>query len=161
MTDEGRPGGRLIAAMLLGFVLHAAFASDMTVFGARPNVGLVVLLTAALFADAGQGAAMGFVLGLLEASYVSRFVGSFIVARSLTGFAIGALEERVFRDSVLVAVLVVAGGTFLSDACFFVFAPQPGAARWFGSALGTSAYNAVLAVPAFLAARRFLRVKES
>jgi rod shape-determining protein MreD len=161
MTDAssrapGRRTLRLVIALLLAFSLHAAYDSRLMVAGAQPNLSLTALLTACLFTDCETAAWLGFLVGLLEASYTARYIGSFIVTRTLAGFLVGLLEERIFRDNVFVAIAAVFLGTLFTNTCFFLFAPQPHAARWFLHALTQAAYNAVLAIPVYAIFKRLI-----
>jgi rod shape-determining protein MreD len=151
---------RLGAVVLFAFTLNAAFGSAMEFHGARPNLAVTTLLLCCLYADANLGAQLGFFLGLLEASFAARYVGSFIVTRSLAGFFVGILEERIFRDSPIVALLVVPAGTLFTEGCFFLFAPQPHVLRWLTRTLLQVLYNTALAIPIYLIIRKTARAKK-
>jgi rod shape-determining protein MreD len=148
---------RLALALLAAFILDTAFGRTFEIYGARPNFGLVTLLIACLYVDSNLGAWLGFGLGLLEASYASRYVGSLIVSRSLPGFFVGMLEERIFRDSVFVALLVVLLGTATVEGLFFIFAPQPHVVRYFTRAGTECLLNASAALPVYYGVRRLAR----
>ncbi len=147
------------AALLIaiGFIFHSAYARDFQIHGVTPNIAVCVLLVLSLFFGPNAGAAMGFCTGLMEASFVSDYVGSFIVTRTLAGFAVGALEERIYRDNAFVAIIAVVAGTLLIAGCFFLFAPQPHAVTYMTRALNESIYNGVIALPLYLVIRRWIR----
>src|SRR5437870_236446 len=111
---------RLVIALLLAFALDKAFGDLLTIRQARPNLVLCTLLIGCLYVGSNSGAALGFLAGLLEASYAAVYIGSFLVSRSLAGFAVGILEERLYRDSPIIALLAVALGTPLVEGCFFL-----------------------------------------
>lgn len=152
---------RLAFALLIGFALHAAFSHSLRIGDARPNLALCVLLIACLFVGPNTGAAFGFLTGLLEGAYVAIHVGSFIVSRSLAGFAVGALEARIFRRNPFVAVLIVLLGTALTEGAFFLFAPQRQVVPWAVRTLYESLYNAALALPLYLLLRRFVPLRQA
>ena len=143
--------------IFLGFVLHAAYATDLKVHGVTPNLAVCCLLVFSLFFGPNAGAVMGFCTGLMEASFVADYVGSFIVTRTIAGFAVGALEERIYRDNAFVAVIATVAGTLLIAGCFFLFAPQPYALQYFTRALNESLYNGAVALPLYLVVRRSIR----
>lgn len=152
-----RPGLRpgWAAVVLIGlFTLHAAFASSLCYRDWRPNLALTGLFLAALFAGPNAGAVMGFCTGLMEASFVCDDVGSFIVTRTLAGFAVGALEDRIYRDNIFVALVIVLQGTLLVHGCFFLVAPQPHALLYATRAAEECLYNGALAIPLFYLIRR-------
>jgi rod shape-determining protein MreD len=147
---------RLTLALLLSFTLHIAFGSSLSLFNAQPNLALLTLLVCCLFCGPRTGAFAGFFTGLLEGSYAAGYLGSFLVTRSLAGWLVGALDERLFRDNPLIAMGIAFLGTLLAECCFFLFAPQPHPARYFLNALTGSLYNAALALPLYYLLRRFL-----
>ena len=146
-------------ALVLALLVQMVFADAVGIRGAHPDFVLLTVLLGALFCDANQGAQLGFWGGLAYASIVSPphgGFGSLIISRTLAGFGVGWLEERIFRDHPVLAVALTAGGTALTEAIFFVFAPQPHALHWARAAATTTLYNAALAGPLYLLMRRLL-----
>jgi cell shape-determining protein MreD len=91
------------------------------------------------------------------------YVGSFLVTRTIAGWQVGLLEERVFRNNLPVALLVVLGGTILTESCFFLFAPEQHVVRWLVWLIQTltgALYNTVLAIPLYLLLRRLVRPRK-
>ena len=156
MSRGFRPAAAIVV-LVAAFVLQASYSPDMQIAAARPNFAICALLVASLFAGPNVGAIMGFCTGLMEAGAVGDFVGSLIVTRSLAGFTVGALDERIFRDNLFVAVFVVLIGTIFIHECFFLFAPQPHAIKYAIRVLSESLYNAALAIPIYYMLRRWLR----
>ena len=157
--SDSRRRAELFILVAFVFVVHAAFGPDLRVGDARPDLTVTAMLVAAQFSGPNTGAALGFFAGLLEASYVSIFVGSFLFTRTLAGYAIGALEERVYRENVLVTVAIVALGTLFIQASFYVVAPQHHAVQYFTRALWQTAYNSALSIPFFYVFRRVVSKK--
>lgn len=149
----------LVCILVAAFVLHTALADDLMIGAARPNLGLACLLIECLWVGPNTGAALGLILGLLEAAYAGQLVGSLIVCRSAAGFAVGALENHIYRDNAIVASLTVLLGTAFSEGLLYLFAPQPAFAGWANRTIGQAAFNALLALPAYFLLRRFLRQK--
>ena len=140
--------------MAVGYLLHLTIAPRLEAFGARPHIGLTVLAVSCLFAGPNLAAYLGMGLGLMEAWAVNRTIGSYLVSRSVTGFAVGATDQRVFRDNVLMAVAAAAVSTLIADMLFYIFVPQQDALRWFTRTLSSALYDAVLAIPVYFAVRR-------
>lgn len=153
------PPLRLAFFLLAAFVVHAAFVGDIAVHGARPDLGLTSLLICCLFVDAPTCAWLGLMAGALEASYTNRYVGSFIVSRTLIGFVLGSLEERIFRDNILIAIAAAVLGTMATESLFFLFAPQPHALRWLVRTGQAALYNGILSVPLYPVIRRLAKRK--
>ncbi len=159
MTPETRRSLGIALALYAAAVLQFNFADTISLFGARPDFLTATVILGAIFGDANGGAAVGFFAGLLYASVVSpphAGFGSLIVSRTLIGTGIGWLESRLFRDNGLIAVGLVALGTALANALFFLLAPQPNISHWLRAALSTVLYNTVIAFPLYLLMRRLV-----
>lgn len=160
MTPATRRAAALTLAVFLAAIVQATYADAVHIRGARPDVLTATALICALFCDANGGAGVGFVAGVLYASLSGPprgGFGSIIVSRTLVGFAVGWLEERIERDNPFLAVALVTAGTLLADCLFFLFAPQRGQiAHWARGMMLTTLYNAVLAYPLYLLIRRMV-----
>jgi rod shape-determining protein MreD len=162
MSASSRRGPRLALALFLAAMAQGVYADALQIRGARPDFLTLIAILGALFCDANGGAAVGFFAGLLLASLAAPphgGFGSLIVSRTLVGFGVGWLEERIFRDNPLTALLLVALGTALADALFFVTAPQPDIPHWARMLGLTTLYNTVLALPLYFLMRRLLRAR--
>jgi rod shape-determining protein MreD len=151
----------LSLAVFLAALAQMDFAYAIRIHGAQPDFILLTLILAAMFCDANRAAALGFWGGLLTASIVApphSGFGGLIVSRTLIGFGIGWLEERIFRDNPLLACAFAAIGSALAEALFFLFAPQHNIAHWARALLLTTLYNTLLALPLYLLLRRIAQV---
>ncbi|HLK56921.1 MAG TPA: rod shape-determining protein MreD [Chthonomonadaceae bacterium] len=152
---------RLICALalFLAALVQSAWADAMRFHGAKPDFLVLVALLGAMFCEANESAALGFFAGLLMACLAApptSGFGSLIVSRTLVAFGVGWLEERIFRDNALIAVIVAACGTALAEGLFFVFTPQHHIGHWLRGVGLTTLYNALLALPLYLLIRRCL-----
>ncbi len=153
---EPRRSEYLFGVILAAFILHAALADNLALFGARPNLCLVALLICGLNVGPGLGAGLGLFAGLLEASYSPLFFGTLLATRLIGGAAVGSLEFRVFRDNAPFAFVTVLVGTPLVDGLFYLFAPQPNPAAWAIGVMKETAYHSVLALPVYYLIRRIM-----
>jgi rod shape-determining protein MreD len=159
MTLPAQRGVVLAIMVFAATMAQMVLADSITVRGAQPDLLLLTTLVGALFCNANQGAQLGFWCGLIHASIASpphSGFGSLIVSRTLVGFAVGWLEERIFRDNLLLALALTAVGTALAQAIFYVFAPQHHAIHWAHAMVATTLYNLMLAGPAYLIVHRLL-----
>ncbi len=162
MKPGARRGLVLTVAVLAAALAQAVYADAMRIHDARPDFLTAVAIVGALFCNANEGAGLGFSAGLLYACLASppgSGFGSLIVSRTLVGFGVGWLEERVFRDNPFIALALVASGTALAEVLLFIFAPQPNVPHW-AHALGqTTLYNSALALPLYYFLHRFLGMR--
>jgi rod shape-determining protein MreD len=164
MNPSQRKALWLGISLLIAIILQAAFADKIKFFGLKPDLTLVVALTGAMFCEPNGASFLGFMAGLLHASFAAPAgggVGAIIVSRTLICFGIGLLGEHLYRDSLRIACLAVTVATLLTEIVFYVIAPQPLVAVWFRHAVGTAVYNALLAVPLYLLLRRTIGRKET
>jgi rod shape-determining protein MreD len=165
MNPRTRRGLFLYAVVFIAAIAQAAWGGGIRFYGAQPDLLTAVAIVCALFCDANGGAGVGFVAGLLLASLAGPPQGGFgslIVSRTLVGFAVGWLEERIERDNPFLAVAFVFVGTLLAESLFFLFAPQRHISHWARSLALTTLYNTILAYPLYVVVRRIVgeRIRE-
>lgn len=144
-----RAGALLIGAALVVTVQRAVFLY-LPMAGAYPDLPVLAAGLIGLLRGKPWGAGVGFVLGTFADVQSGWLLGAHGVSAALGGFLAGWASEKVFRDSVLVPVTVVAA---VSVACHMIYTAIANA---FGlsfpwrlglleMALPTAAYNAFLA----------------
>src|SRR5690349_21330102 len=114
MSAPAWRGLKLAAALLIAGIMQAAFANAVRLWGAGPDLLLTVSLIGAMFCGEGGSALLGFSAAVLHASIAApphAGVGSILVSRTLVCFGVGWLEDRMYRDNMLVAVVVALFGT--------------------------------------------------
>jgi rod shape-determining protein MreD len=159
MKPEARRTLILILAIFLAAILQTSLAASLRMGGGQPDFLLIVAILGAMFCDANGGAALGFFTGLIHASLASPphgGFGSLIVTRTLVGFGVGWLEERLYRDTLLHALFFVALGTVVAECLYFIVAPLPNIPLWAGRMGFTVACNILAAIPAFWLLRRLI-----
>ena len=146
-------------ALFLATLAQGVYADAMTIRGAHPDFLVATAILCAMFCDANEGAGIGFFAGLLHACLATPPQGGFgslIVSRTLVGFGVGWMEERIFRDTPLLALALVPLGTLLAEGLFYLFAPQAHPLHWARLVGLTAIYNTVLAWPLYLLLHRLL-----
>ncbi|MCL5283236.1 MAG: hypothetical protein M1330_00780 [Armatimonadetes bacterium] len=147
---------RAIILLLVSAFLQGMWANAMRIGSAEPNFIITFMLVAALFADLQAAPWLGFAAGLIESSFLSVYLGSFLVSRSLVAAAVALLGDRFYIDRVEAAIPVVGIGTLLADGLFYLFAPQYPFTVWGAQVLRETIYNVALAIPVFILLHRFL-----
>ena len=159
MTPQAARTVRLCVALLVAALVQLAFAGSLSIRGVRPDLLLATSLLISMFSDANGGAALGFFAGLIHACFAAPPLGGFgslLFSRTLVCFGVGWLEERIYRDNGLLAVVLVGLGTLLAEGVFFVLSPQRHLVHWARSVGGMTLYNVLLAYPLYLLLRRWL-----
>jgi len=149
----------LYLTLFLAALAQMVWADSMRIGGARPDFLVLTVILTSMFRDANTAAGLGFWGGMLTAAISApphAGFGSLIVSRTLVGFGVGWLEERVFRDNPLIAVGLAATATALAECLFFLFAPQHAVHHWARAMLQTTLYNTALAVPLYVLIRKLV-----
>lgn len=142
------------AAVLLGaaFVVavQRAVFSYLPLAGAYPDLPVLAAGLAGLLRGRRWGAGVGFVLGTFADVQAGWLLGAHGVSAALGGFLAGWASEKVFRDTVLVPVAVVAAVTVACHLTYTAIANAfglyfPWRLGLLEMALPTAAYNAFLA----------------
>ncbi len=146
------------ALVVLGaFVLDTALGSRAVILGVRPDVTMAALVPVCLLIGQASAAWMGLLVGSLQGAFGSPAFGSLAVSRSIAAWGIGLLEERLFRDNLLVAAAAGFCAVLGADLLLFAFAPQPEAATYVARTLGRATYTMALVVPLTVALRPLFR----
>ena len=143
-----------IIALVVAAGIQGNWPRSLVIFGAKPDLMLVVLIAYSLAEDPAFGATLGFVAGLIQGSAVDFSLGSFMVTRTITGFLAGLVTTRLFNENPIVPVLSAAGLTLVCESMFLLANPRlviP-AAR---AVLGECVYNAVFALIVYWILRHF------
>lgn len=159
MSPAPRRVAGTAVALFLALLVQATFASTLQVAGARPDFLLCVALILSLFTHVNGAATTGFFAGLLHASLAAPPQGGFgslIVSRMLACALIGWLEERLYRDHMLSALVLVTIGTVLAELLYFVIAPHPNILHWAHHMGLTSLYNGALSLILYPIVRRLI-----
>ena len=133
-----------IISLIIAAGLQGNLPASISIWGAKPDLILVVLIAYALAADPASGAALGFVAGLIHGSAVGLSLGSFIVTRTIVGFLAGLVTTRLFSQNPIVPMLSAAWLTLVSEGLFLLANPRPHLVLVVGRIGGECISNAVL-----------------
>ncbi len=103
---------------LMGFLLVCSLVLQATTFnylavaGVKPDLLLIIVVLYGLLYGKKAGG-LGFTYGLVEDLFVGRFIGFNAITKGLMGLLIGFLEPKLFKDHILVPVIVLLVGTFV------------------------------------------------
>lgn len=108
---------RYVMLTLLPFLaifLQSTIFSNYSINGTVPDVVLIFVTFYALLNGPNKGTFYGIACGLLEDLYLGRFVGIDAISKGLVAYFIGKLQGNVFKENILVAVMVVVLATVLN-----------------------------------------------
>ncbi|MCE5324248.1 rod shape-determining protein MreD [bacterium] len=134
-----------IIMLIIASAIQGNLPGWMTVFGAKPDLVLIVLIIYALSADPDFGAVLGFIAGLIQGSVVGLSLGSFIVTRTITGFLAGIVHTRLFSENPIVPMLSAVWLTLVCEGMFLLANPKPSFPNTIRTLLGECILNAIFA----------------
>ncbi|MDI3538036.1 MAG: rod shape-determining protein MreD [Bacillota bacterium] len=120
----------IFGSMLGVLFLQSTLLNDLTFWGIRPDLVLILIGSIALNRGWGEGLLWGMVGGLLEDVFSSGLFGSHALAKTIIGFLLGLAEGQVFKENPLLPAVAILLGTFLEEVLFFLAAGAFGQVRW-------------------------------
>nr|PZN73946.1 MAG: rod shape-determining protein MreD [Bacillota bacterium] len=136
------------AIVVAAYLVESVLGPFLAIGGAAPNVVFVVGVTLGLLFGWQVGLGAGFAGGLLLDLTVGQLIGSHALAGALVGFVAGLVEERVFKDNLLLPLIGGVVGSVLGQsvvfACLLLFGRHVSLSEFSGRLLPAAAYDTVL-----------------
>lgn len=142
-----------IVTLIAAAGLQGNLPSAISIWGAKPDLILVVLVSYSLAADPVFGASLGFVAGLLHGCYSGMSLGSFIVTRTITGFLAGLVTTRLFSGNPLVPALSAIWLTVVCEVLFLIGNPPQSLGLGIRKVAGECLNNAIFTLFVYFALR--------
>ena len=139
--------------LLLATGLQGNLPGCISLWGGKPDLVLVVLISYSLAADPVFGTTLGFIAGLLVGSSVGLSLSSFIVTRTITGFLAGLVTTRLFSENPLVPALSAIWLTVVCEVFFLLGNPPPVLSVGIWKVAGECISNAVFTLFVYYALR--------
>lgn len=132
-------------------VIQTTVLPLIAVAGARPDLLLLVAVSAGLLLGREHGVGLGFFAGLLQDLASGNIFGVSTLAKTATGYVAGMIERKVFKENVLLPLLAVIIATVFNSAVMLVMLFFLGFETDIPTAVANTlfvlGYNAVLAIP--------------
>ena len=97
----------IILLYVLSLVLETTVFGKLSVFGAKPDLVLIVIVLVALHRGPLPGEIYGFIGGLLEDFVTFGSLGIQALVKTLTGFGVGFLRNKIEEENELLLMLLV------------------------------------------------------
>lgn len=158
---------QLYIALFIAFIAHITILEHIRLFGAKPDLMLIVTVFSGLFCGSGIGLEIGIVCGFLKDIYTLDlfWMNTFIMA--LSGFLSGVLSTKFSHESKPAHIYTVFALTLFSACLHFLFALtflKTIASYFFEylwiSALPSAVYTSIIAIPIFAKGARMYAPEE-
>lgn len=91
----------------LALILETTVLHHFSIFGAKPDLVLIILVFLAVKKGSYEGEIYGFIGGLLEDFITSAVLGLQALVKTLLGFAVGFLKNKFEEDNALLVIIFV------------------------------------------------------
>jgi len=109
----------LTLLFFISLILQSTLFARLTVAGMKPDLVLVFVIIFALLRGSGEGAAAGFIGGLLQDLMFGQNIGMNTLSKMVTGYAVGVLERKIYKENLLIPLGVLFAGTFLNETFLY------------------------------------------
>lgn len=134
----------LTGVVVVAFLLQSVVSTYLAIRGITPDILLVVVVSYGLLFGWQVGLGAGVLAGLLVDLTAGRFIGIHVLSLGLVGVLAGVVEEKVFKDNILLAPSGGLVGSVLNQSvlllCLWLFGWQIS----FGSTLRATVLPAAL-----------------
>ena len=137
--------------------IHLTVLNRIRIFGAEPDLMLIMLIFFALFLGWRRGLEIGVLAGFLKDIFAFDIFGVNTIAFAVTGFLAGAMNTKFFRESKVTQLALVFSFTIFSMwsqyliVSFFSREPNSIAISDYliTSVLPASLYTSLISIPIF------------
>jgi rod shape-determining protein MreD len=159
-TDNAQLTGRLVVLAIVAVLVQIALASQISVFGATPDLAPLVVVAVGMLAGPVAGAVMGFSMGLFVDFALLQTLGVSSLVLVVVGHFAGRLRETV-REATLLPLAAGAAGSAVALVMFSIMqfllgVESPVSLELFRQILSTVLINTLLALPLHALIRRVL-----
>ncbi len=154
--------------IFVALFLQMTVLNYVKIFGSKPDLALIAVIFFGLFLGEGGGLESGIMAGLLKDVLALDFFGINAFILGLTGFIVGFLNTKFFKESKITEFVIVFSFTAFSMSIHFalvsVFSKSL-VLNFFEylttSVMPTSIYTSLVAIPIFSKFIEIYNLKES
>lgn len=138
-----------VLMLAAGGAIQGNMPGWLAINGVHPDILLAILIATSLTLDPLAGAILGFIAGLIHGSIVGVSLGSFIISRTVIGFASGYVTNRMFSENPIVPTLAAGGLTLVAESLFLLANPSTDIVTSIHAVLAKSLLNSLITILAY------------
>ena len=121
MTERTRGQIRVVALVIVGFLIQTTLGSDLRVEHVAPDLMLLLAICAGLYGGARQGVLVGFACGLLSDLFLTNTpLGLAALTYCLVGYGVGTLAATLLPAGRGLVPLIVFVSSVIGIVAFLV-----------------------------------------
>jgi rod shape-determining protein MreD len=147
---------QIYSALLLALVVHMTVLHYFRIFGAKPDLLLLLVIFFGLFLGARMGLEVGIIAGLLKDIFAFDIFGVNMFVLGITGLLAGILNTKFYRESMATQATLVFSFSVFSMVLHYVLASSVlkfvnlSLFDYLGSSIiPAGIYTAIVAMPLF------------
>lgn len=110
----------IVFSFFVALILQTTVLPLIQYKGAMPDLLLILVVFTAFSSNAAVGGSVGFIVGFIQDLIISRYLGLYALSAFLTGYIVGKLEDKFFKENPLVSILIVFLSTYFYNFVFFI-----------------------------------------
>ncbi|KNF09459.1 rod shape-determining protein, subunit D [Gottschalkia purinilytica] len=107
--------------IILNFILQSTVFQYFHFLQVLPNTSLILVVTYSLLAGKNSGAIVGLAVGLLQDIFFYDVIGVNALIYFLIGYVLGLLDEKVFKENLILPFLITAATTAVFHIMHYFF----------------------------------------
>ncbi len=101
--------------IFLALALQATIMPLLAIHGVRPDLLLIIVVSASLLLGKEHGVGIGFFTGLAQDLASGNIFGLNVLSKLAAGYVFGMAERKVFKEHILLPVMATAVATLFSN----------------------------------------------
>ena len=111
----------IIGIVVLNFILQSTILQYIGISGVVPNTSLILVNIFGLLGGKNIGAIVGLITGLLQDIFFGGPIGINALTYSVIGYSIGLLDNKVFKENLLLPLSTTFVSTFAYHILYYLF----------------------------------------
>lgn len=109
--------------IILNLILKSTVFQWLEIYGVIPNTTLAIVISFSIHLGKNKGAILGFFAGILHDIILGRIIGLNAVIFMIIGYIVGLMNQKIFKDNLLIPVILTAFGTIFYETLhlFLIF----------------------------------------
>ncbi len=107
--------------IVINLILQSTLFQYFKIFDVLPSTGLILVISFAIYSGKNKGAVIGFFVGILQDIIFGRIIGLNALVFMLTGYIVGLINRKLFKDNLLIPFALTALATIFYEGVNMLF----------------------------------------